>query len=68
MIKEPYELSAWEDVVVPAQGEVPEYFNEKKIAIIGSHDFDAPLRAHNVTLKENINGEKTLTFNMLRKN
>ena len=67
MIKEPYELSAWEDVVVPAQGEVPEYFNEKKIAIIGSHDFDAPLRAHNVTLKENINGEKTLTFNMLRK-
>jgi hypothetical protein len=67
MIKEPYELSVWEDVIVPAQGEVPEYFEEKKIAVIGSHDFDAPLRAYNVTLKENINSEKTLTFNMLRK-
>ena len=67
MFKEPYELSIWEDVVIPASGEVPEYFDEKKIAIIGSNDFETSLRAYNVALKEDINGEKTLSFSMLRK-
>lgn len=67
MFKEPYELSIWEDVVIPASGEVPEYFDEKKIAIIGSNDFETSLRAYDVALKEDINGEKTLSFSMLRK-
>jgi len=64
MFKEPYELSVWEDIIVPASGEIPEHFDEKRIAIIGSHEMDIPTRAYNVALKEGINGELTLTFDM----
>jgi len=63
-IIEKYELSVWEDVVLSKN---EEYLDEQKIAIIGASGWDSPIKAYNVTLTENINGEKTLTFNILRK-
>lgn len=62
-----YELSIWKDVIIPKAGAVAEHFDEVKVATIGSNTLDTAIKAHNVTLKENINGEKTLTFNLLRK-
>lgn len=58
-----YELSLWKDVL-SADGS---HFEEQKIAAIGSNLHTDSIHAYNVTLKENVNGEKTLTFNMLRK-
>ena len=61
-----YELSVWEDIV-PSIGKDAEYLDEEKIATIGVAGWDSPIKAYDVTLTENINGEKTLTFNILRK-
>lgn len=61
-----YELSVWEDIV-PSIGKDAEYLDEEKIATIGAAGWDSPIKAYDVTLTENINGEKTLTFNILRK-
>ena len=58
-----YELSVWEDV---NSGTGLGNFLEKKIAVIGSHNLHTPTKAYNVTLKENVNGEKTLTFSLPR--
>lgn len=58
-----YELSVWEDV---SSGIGLGSFLEKKIAVIGSHKLHTPTKAYNVTLKENVNGEKTLTFSLPR--
>lgn len=58
-----YELSVWEDV---SSGTGLGSFLEKKIAVIGSHNLHTPTKAYNVTLKENVNGEKTLTFSLPR--
>ena len=59
-----YELSVWEDI---SSGETGlGSFLEKKIAVIGSHNLHTPTKAYNVTLKENVNGEKTLTFSLPR--
>ena len=58
-----YELSVWEDV---NSGTDLGSFLEKKIAVIGSHNLNTPTKAYNVTLKENVNGEKTLTFSLPR--
>ena len=59
-----YELSVWEDVNSDSQD--LGNFLEKKIAVIGSHKLHTPTKAYNVTLKENVNGEKTLTFSLPR--
>lgn len=59
-----YELSVWEDISSTDTGLGS--FIEKKIAVIGSHNLHTPTKAYNVSLKENINGEKTLTFSLPR--
>ena len=58
MSKQPYELSIWKDINKSS------YIDENFIAIIGSDTMDSPLKAYNVTLKENKNGELILTFSM----
>ena len=64
-IMQPYELSIWEDIA-PEDGST-EYLDERKIAVIATNGYDAQIRAFNVTLKETITGEKTLTFEILRR-
>lgn len=62
-----YELSIWEDYIVPKGANHEEYYEERKVAIIGSHQMEAPERASNIELREAINGERTLTFEILRR-
>lgn len=57
-----YELSVWRDVA-----DEQNYLTEEKIATIGDRTLKAPTKAFDITLKETINGEKTLTFKILRK-
>ena len=63
--RQEYELSIWEDVSIESKGNIG-HFEERKIAVIGAHDLHTPTKAYNVTLKENVNGEKTLTFSIPR--
>lgn len=60
-----YELSIWE-TYVPENSETGN-FEERKVAVIGSSAIHSKTSAYNVTIKENINGEKTLTFSLARK-
>ena len=66
--KDKYEISLWEDYIVSAQGEgenlIPEHYEERKIAIIGSDTMTAQWRAVEPKLVNNINGTNTLTFKM----
>ena len=77
--KKPYEISLWEDVltfvyedgyvseekIVSGHGAVKaQYYNERKICIIGSDTMNTPLRATQGKLVSKINGENILTFNM----
>lgn len=66
--KDKYEISLWEDYIVSAQGEgenlIPEHYEERKIAIIGSDAMTAQWRAVEPKLVNNINGTNTLTFKM----
>lgn len=55
--QEPYEISLWK-----GQGA-----DEVKFAAIGGLGFNSPIHAYEIGLKENINGEKTLSFKMNRK-
>lgn len=68
MKKDKYEISLWEDYLVPAstQGEqtIPAHYEERKIAVIGSDTITSPCRAYNPKLVEDINGTNTLTFEM----
>ena len=52
---------------MPSNGKDALYFDEEKIAVIGASNWDSQIRAYDVTLVENINGDKTLSFNILRK-
>lgn len=60
-----YELSIWEEISTP-NSEGLGQFTEQKIAVIGSNNLHTPTKAYGVSLKENINGEKTLTFSLPR--
>lgn len=66
--KDRYEISLWEDYIVSAQGEgenlIPEHYEERKIATIGSNSMTAQWRATEPKLVSNINGTNTLTFKM----
>ena len=68
MKKDKYEISLWEDYLVPATiidgKEVPAHYEERKIAIIGSDSMTSPCRAYNPKLIENINGTNSFTFEM----
>ena len=65
MAKDRYEISLWEDFEVPAAGNIPAYYDERKVAVIGSDTMTAPCRALEPKLVENINGTNTFTFKML---
>lgn len=66
--KDRYEISLWEDYIVSAQGEgenlIPEHYEERKIATIGSDNMTAQWRATEPKLVSNVNGTNTLTFKM----
>lgn len=64
MVKDRYEISVWEDYIVPKAGTIPEHFEERKVAIIGSNSMTAQCRAVEPRLVENINGTTTFTFKM----
>ncbi len=64
MIKEKYEISLWEDKLIPEVNNVPSHFEEEKIAVIGSNSMTADCRAIEPRLVENINGTHTFTFKM----
>lgn len=66
MAKDRYEISLWEDYIEPSSIqdgiEVPEHYEERKIAVIGSDSMTALCRAIEPRLVENVNGVNTFTF------
>ena len=67
--KDKYEISLWEDELIAAftnveGNKIPEHYEEKKIAIIGSNTMTSQCRAIDPKLVENINGTNTFTFKM----
>ena len=69
-IKGKYEISIWEDFLVEAtyydDGNIkdPPYYDERKLAIIGSDTMTSQCRAIEPKLVENVNGTNTLSFKM----
>lgn len=68
MKKNKYEISLWEDRLVPQTGEgqsiVPEHYEEKKVCIIGSDTMTSQARALEPKLVRNVNGTNKLTFKL----
>lgn len=70
ILKKPYEISLWEDVLERVNIEDPEtsevtvkqYYKESQVAIIGSDTMNTPIRAYNPILTQNTNGSSTLAF------
>ena len=62
-----YEISIWQDVLVPKQGDIPAHYEEEKIAIIGADHLHLSCSAFEPKLVENVNGTNTFTFKMLYK-
>lgn len=70
ILKKPYEISLWEDVLEKvnikdsetSEVTVKQYYKESQVAIIGSDTMDTPIRAYNPILTQNTNGSSTLTF------
>ena len=60
---EPYEISIWEDDLITAQDNTT-YYKEKKVMVIGSNEMSSLNKVYNPVLTENMNGEKTLTFQL----
>ena len=81
IFKKSYEISLWEDRLTFVDNNLKEYelfipegvkmatsyYRERKICVIGSNTFEAPIRAINPQLKRNINGSNTLTFSLYSK-
>lgn len=68
-IKRPYEISVWRDILKTVPGATTSniedfYFEEEKIAIIGSDTMTGLNRVFSPVLKLNTNGERTLTFSL----
>ena len=64
IIKDVYEISIWEDVLVEGNEKMLPYFKEEKVAVIGANDHDAPELAYNPKFTDDVKGEHTLTFTM----
>lgn len=68
MEKNKYEISLWEDRLVPQTGEgqsiVPEHYEEEKVCIIGSDTMTSQARALEPKLVRNVNGTNKLTFKL----
>lgn len=59
-----YEISVWEDVLIPKDNNIPEHYEEQKIAVIGSNNINSQSKAFSPNLISNINGTNTFTFKM----
>lgn len=68
MKKNKYEISLWEDRLVPQTGEeqsiVSEHYEEEKVCIIGSDTMTSQARALEPKLVRNVNGTNKLTFKL----
>lgn len=68
MKKNKYEISLWEDRLVPKSGTgeniIPEHYEEEKICIIGSDDMTSQARVLEPKLVRNVNGTNKLTFKL----
>jgi len=68
MARDKYEISLWEDYLVDETTVddvvIPQHYEERKIAVIGSDSITASCRAIEPRLVENINGTNTFTFKM----
>lgn len=68
MKKNKYEISLWEDRLVPQTGKgqsiVPEHYEEEKVCIIGSDTMTSQARALEPKLVRNVNGTNKLTFKL----
>ena len=80
LIKKPYEISIWRDILVYVGKDGNEYYSitemsgittvdyqyytEERLATIGSNIMSSPGRAINPVLRTNINGTEILTFDM----
>lgn len=68
MKKNKYEISLWEDRLVPQTGEgqsiVPEHYEEEKVCIIGSDTMTSQARVLEPKLVRNVNGTNKLTFKL----
>ena len=68
MKKNKYEISLWEDRLVPKSGTgeniIPEHYEEEKICIIGSDNMTSQARVLEPKLVRNVNGTNKLTFKL----
>lgn len=58
----PYQISVWEDRLIETEN--GNYYDEVKIAVIGSDTMTSKNRVYSPVFKINTNGEKTLTFSL----
>ena len=63
ILKKPYEISVWEDRLIEVS-ETESYYDEVKLAVIGSDTMTSKNRVYSPVFKINTNGEKTLTFSL----
>lgn len=64
MAKDKYEISIWEDYIVPAVGDIPSHYKERKLMVIGSSTMESACRAFAPSLVESINGTNIFTFKL----
>lgn len=67
ILRKPYEISVWEDELIPEANGKPSYYKENKIMVIGTDEMTSPNKAFSPVLMKNVNGEVTLTFSMAYK-
>ena len=71
MLKKPYKITLWEDRnrYIKNQNEevLNQYLEEICLATIGSNTMDTPIRVFNPILVEELNGSRTLTFQIFSK-
>ena len=66
-LKKPYEISLWEDVLAIDSVTNEEYFQEKKLGIIGSDSMEAPFKCSQPLFVKNVNGVIKMSFTMYSK-
>ena len=66
-LKKPYEISLWEDVLAIDSVTNEEYFQEKKLGIIGSDSMEAPFKCSQPIFVKNVNGVIKMNFTMYSK-
>jgi hypothetical protein len=62
LLKKPYQISIWEDQLVDSEN--GSYYEENKIAVIGSDTMTSLNKVYSPVLKESVNGEQTLSFSL----